>query len=148
MGNDTPSPFEQAIDGWNLGSGDFANRVRESLTPASGRPNQRNSRRTAPLQLPQVAQTIGDVLEVDPVVFSARGSRHLARALLAYLSRCYTDATLGQLAQHMGLSRADSVPTPIRRVTESPADSELRQQLRQVQLALGVPARRPKFSPG
>ena len=48
------------------------------------------------------------------------------------------DATLVQLAESLGLSRPDSVPTQIRRVTPSAPDSELRRQLGRLQTALGL----------
>ena len=123
-----PSPFENAIDGWILGSANFADRIREWMTPANRRPSAKKRRRKGTIPSHQLLQTICSVLEVDPMVLSARGSRHPARALLAYLGRSATDATLGQLAEQLGLSRADSVPAQIRRVSRSAANSELRRQ--------------------
>jgi hypothetical protein len=79
-----------------------------------------------------------DVLHVDPVVLSTRGSRHPARALVAYLNRYATDTTLRQIAEQLGLSRPDSVPCQIRRITRSAPNSEIRRQLTLVEAALGV----------
>ena len=132
------SPFEQAIDGWILGSESFADRVRELLQPEDRRPSAKKGRRKARITQEQIVQTVCDVLEVDPVVLSTRGSRHPARALVAYLSRYATDSTLTQIAEQLGLSRADCVPNQIRRITRSPLTSELRRQLDLVEAALGL----------
>lgn len=132
------SPFEQAIDGWILGSASFADRMREVLVPNDRRPSARKWRRKVSITQEQIVETVCNVLEVDPVVLSTRGSRHSARALVAYLSRCATDSTLAQIAEQLGLSRADSVPTQIRRITQSPPASELRRQLSLVKAALGL----------
>ena len=133
-----PSPFEQAIDGWILGSDRFADRVRAFVSPVERRPESKKGRRKATIQQPRLVQMICDLLEVDPHILSSRGNRHPARALVAYLSRSLTDVTLAQLAQQLGLSRPDSVPTQIRRVTQAPPNSELRRQLQMLQNALGV----------
>lgn len=138
LGQPVASPFEQAIDGWILGSESFADRVRQWITPPTRRPDAKRARRKAALRREDVAKTICEVLDFDPKLLSARGNRHPARALFAYVSRCFTDVTLGELAEQLGLSRADSVPTQIRRVLESPPDSKLRHQLELVQNILGV----------
>jgi hypothetical protein len=132
------SPFDQAIDGWILGSESFAERIRELLSPAHRRPSGKKERRKAPLTQAAVAEAICGVLEVAPQVLSARGSRHPARALFAYLSRCFTDATLSEVAERLGLTRADCVPAQVRRVVNSAPDSELRRQLRLLENALGI----------
>jgi putative transposase len=131
----TTSPFENAIDGWILGSANFADHVRELISPTHRRPSARRGRHKVIIPYARIAETVCNVLEVDPIVLSTRRSRHPARALVAYLSRCATDVTLAQLAEQLGLARADSVPTQIRRVIQSAPTSELRRQLH---LALGL----------
>ena len=44
-----------------------------------------------------------------------RGSRHPARATMAYLARRHTVATNGALTETLGLSRLESVPNLTRR---------------------------------
>ena len=132
------SPFEVAIDGWILGSERFAVRVRELISPSSRQPTATKARRTMPIEKDQLLQTVCEVLDITPAALSARGKRHPARALFAYLGYCHTDATLNELAERLGLSRADSVPAHIRRVRESAPTSELRRKLALLQRALGV----------
>jgi len=49
------------------------------------------------------------------VRMSRRGSRHEARAALAYLARRHTVATNASLAEVLGVSRPDPVPKLMRR---------------------------------
>ena len=133
------SPFAQAIDGWILGSERFAERVREWISPSSRQATARKARRKMPLGQDQLLQVVCQVLEVIPSALAAHGSRHPAQAVFAYLGHSATDATLSQLARQLGLSPPDSVPTQIRRVTQSPPQSEVRRQLALVQAdALGL----------
>jgi hypothetical protein len=132
------SPFDQAIDGWILGSESFAERIRASLSPAYRRPSGKKERRKVPLTKAAVSDAICSVLDVTPQELSARGSRHPARALFAYLCRCFTDATLSEVAERLGLTRADCVPAQVRRVVNSAPESELRRQLGLLENALGI----------
>jgi hypothetical protein len=52
---------------------------------------------------------------VEPALLSKRHDPHRARAVAAWLSRRHTEATLGELAEWLGLSLADSVPNLTRR---------------------------------
>ena len=45
-----------------------------------------------------------------------RHDRHIARAMAAWLCRRHTEATLSELAVRLGQSRADSVPSLVRRM--------------------------------
>lgn len=112
--------------------------MRELLLPTDRRPAAKRSRRKTRVTQEQIIQTVCDVLDVDPVELSTCGSRHPARSLVAYLSRSVTDSTLSQIAEQLGLSRADCVPTQIRKITNSPPTSELRRQLHLVESALGL----------
>ena len=47
---------------------------------------------------------------------SRRGDPHLARAAAGWLCRRHTETSLSQLADSLGLSRADSVPNLTRRL--------------------------------
>ena len=134
----TASPFDHAIDGWILGSLVFADRIREQMTPAIRRPSARKRRRRRTIPCDQLIQAICTVPEVDPVILSTPSSRHPARALLAYLGRTTTEATLAQLANQLGLPRPDTVPSQIRRVSQSAPNSDLRRQLQSLERALGI----------
>ena len=112
--------------------------MRELVLPEARRPSAGTQRRRVSVTQEQIVQTVCNVCEVDPVVLSTRGSRHPARALVAYLCRCATDTTLAEIAEQLGLSRADSVPTQIRRITQSLPSSELRQKLKLIEAALGL----------
>jgi len=133
-----PSPFDKAIDGWILGSEQFADRVHAIISPDSQQPTPTKARNRMPLKKEQLLETLCDVFDIAPAALSTRGNRHPARAIFAYLGYFQTGATLIELAEGLGLSRADSVPTQIRRVVESPPNSELRLQLARVQTALGM----------
>jgi REP element-mobilizing transposase RayT len=100
------SPFEQATDGWILGSASFAERMRELLLSEVRRPSAKTQRLKVSVTREQIVQTVCNVCDVDPVVLSTRGSRHPARALVAYLGRCATDTTFAQIAEQLGLSGA------------------------------------------
>jgi len=70
-------------------------------------------------------------IEVDRAELRRRGSRHPARAALAYLARSRTAATNGELAPVLGLSRAESVPNLTRRFAVwLTTDASVREQLR------------------
>jgi len=45
-----------------------------------------------------------------------RHDRHIARSMAAWLCRRHTEATLSELAGRLGQSRADSVPSLVRRM--------------------------------
>ena len=65
---------------------------------------------------------------------SRRGSRHEARAALAYLAREYTAATHGELAELLGVSRPDSVPNLTRRFSRWLAQRrEVRERLKELE---------------
>jgi hypothetical protein len=53
---------------------------------------------------------------LDDAALSRRHDPHLARAVAAWLCRRHTEASLRELAEWLGLSRADSVPNLTRRL--------------------------------
>jgi REP element-mobilizing transposase RayT len=133
-----PSPFDQAIDGWILGSAGFAERVRELISPASRQPTAKNAQRRVRISTAKLLEGIYEVFDIDPSLITARGSRHPARGVFAYLAHCHTDATLRQLAEQLGLSRYDSVPTQIRRVTRASRHSDIRRDVARIEAVLGL----------
>jgi len=56
-----------------------------------------------------------DFYDVEPALLAKRHDPHMARAVAAWLCHRRTEATLGELAEWLGLSRADSVPNLTRR---------------------------------
>jgi hypothetical protein len=63
-----------------------------------------------------------------------RGSRHDARAALAYLAREHTAATHGELAELLGVSRPDCVPNLTRRFADWLTERQgVRERLRELE---------------
>jgi chromosomal replication initiation ATPase DnaA len=59
---------------------------------------------------------VAEYYGLEPSSLRRRHDHHIARAVAAWLCRRYTEASLRDLAVHLGLSRADSVPNLTRRV--------------------------------
>jgi hypothetical protein len=66
-----------------------------------------------------VFRVVADYYELEEGAFGRRYDRHLGRALAAWLCRRHTEATLCELAERLGLARAESVPNLTRRVDEA-----------------------------
>jgi len=79
------------------------------------RERRRESRLIQGPTLSRVSEVVCALYEVDRAERRHRGSRHPARAALAYLARSRTAATNAELAAVLGLSRAESVPNLTRR---------------------------------
>jgi hypothetical protein len=62
--------------------------------------------------------------QAEVAELSRRGSRNEARAALAHMARERTHATRGELAELLGVSRADSVPNLTRRFARRLAQRE------------------------
>jgi hypothetical protein len=79
----------------------------------------------------RVVEIVCAYYEIERTELSRRGSRHPARATLAYLARSRTMSTNADLAVTLGLSRAECVPNLTRRFTASlAADAKVRRQLK------------------
>jgi hypothetical protein len=76
---------------------------------------ERESRLLQSLPLSRVIATVCAYFEIEDTELSSRGSRHPARAALAYLARSRTMSTNTELATILGLSRAECVPNLTRR---------------------------------
>jgi hypothetical protein len=79
-----------------------------------GKPRQQQRRELRLLQclpISRVSEVVCAFFEIERAELSLRGSRHPARAALAYLARSRTVATNAELAPMLGVSRAESVPT-------------------------------------
>jgi hypothetical protein len=110
-----PAPFGQAIGGWILGSDAFVARLRKLAAAIPSKTPVAEARQLASLDPKRVLAAVVDFYPVEPALLAKRHDPHVARAVGAWLCRRHTEATLGELAEWLGLSRADSVPNLTRR---------------------------------
>ena len=110
-----PSPFAHAIDGWILGSAEFAQKIRALISPASHEPALLRQRRVAPCTFAEILSAVCEYYGVLATDLARRGSRHPARTALATLARAHSSCTFAELAQRLGLARRDCVPNLFRR---------------------------------
>jgi REP element-mobilizing transposase RayT len=118
------SPWSGAHHGWILGSQEFAERMGELVRGSPPRERRREWRSIQGMDLGRVCEVVCREYEVDLSELSRRGSRHEARAALAYLARRRTTASHGRLAELLGVSRPDSVPNLTRRFSRWLAQRE------------------------
>ena len=98
------------------------------------RERRRESRLLQSLPLSRVIATVCAHFEIEETELSRRGSRHPARATLAYLARSRSMSTNTELATTLGLSRAECVPNLTRRFAARLAtDAKARRQLRSLE---------------
>jgi hypothetical protein len=112
----TPPPFHQAVGGWILGSEEFVARLRKLAGATVSKTPIPEARRLASLDPKRILAAVADFYEVEPALLAKRHDPHVARAVAAWLCRRHTEATLAELAEWLGLSRADSVPNLTRRL--------------------------------
>jgi REP element-mobilizing transposase RayT len=125
------SPWAEAHHGWILGSRAFLDRVRAMVRGEPPRERRRESRMIQGHPLSHVSEVVCGFYGIDRAELSRRGTRHPARAALAYVARRRTVATNAELARVLGLSRPESVPNLTRRFAAWLATSrEVRKQLR------------------
>jgi REP element-mobilizing transposase RayT len=113
-----PPPWSEARHGWALGGPDFASRLRELVREQPPRERRRESRDVQGVNLRRVCEVVCYSYQVEPSEIGRRGSRHEARAALAYLARRHTTAANSELAEILGVSRPDSVPNLTRRFAD------------------------------
>ena len=134
------SPWKEAYHGWILGSGSFIERVRAMVRGEPSGNRRKESRLLHSLPLSRVCEVVCASYEIEPKELSRRGSRHPARAALAYLARSRTTATNTELATVLGLSRAESTPNLTRRFGAWLAsDAKLRRKLKNLNERLDEP---------
>jgi len=68
------------------------------------------------LELTRSFAAVAEFYGLDGSSLSRRHDRNLARAVAAWLCRRFTEASLRQLAEWLGLSPADGVPNLTRRL--------------------------------
>jgi hypothetical protein len=117
------SPFRETFGGRVLGSTAFIERLRALAGPASSDPPLREARQLAALDAGAVLSAVTEYYDLDEGSLTRRHDRHIARAMAAWLCRRHTEATLRELASRLGLSRADSVPSLVRRLESRLASS-------------------------
>ena len=111
-----PPPFREAFGGWVLGSERFVARLRNQAGPILSNPPVAEARQLASLDPKRILAAVADFYGLDDAALSRRHDPHLARAVAAWLCRRHTEASLRELAEWLGLSRADSVPNLTRRL--------------------------------
>jgi REP element-mobilizing transposase RayT len=137
LASPVPSPFDQAANGWILGSDAFVERIRGAISPDSNEPSSLAARFLPPRTLQQVIEATCEVCDVSPEQLRVRYGRNLARPIVAYLGQRLSSAKLADLAEVLGLGRRDSVPNLIRRAQQAPPHSPLRVRLERVTQRLG-----------
>ena len=103
------------MGGWILGSDAFVARLRTLVTASPPKAPVAEARQLASLDPKRVLAAVADFYDVEPALLAKRHDPHMARALSAWLCRRHTEATLLELAEWLGLSRADIVPNLTRR---------------------------------
>jgi REP element-mobilizing transposase RayT len=133
------SPWLDAHHGWILGSDVFLQRVRGMIRGAPQRERRREWRVTQGVTLSRVCDVVCASYGIAPSELGQRGSRHIARAALAYLARRRTIATNAQLMDILGLSRPESVPNLTRRFAAlMVADKGIRRHYERLERELDV----------
>jgi putative transposase len=136
------SPWMEAYHGWILGSRAFIDRVGAMVRGKPHWQRRREARLLQGLPLSRVSDVVCEVYEIESSELGLRGSRHPARAALAYAARARTVATNAELAVILGVSRAESVPNLTRRFGAWLAtDAKVRAQLRQIEEQLYEPGK-------
>ena len=134
------SPWSEAFHGWILGSQKFVDRVRALVQHQPQRDRRREARQVRALSISRVNEVVCAEYGIDESELSRRGSRHPARAAMAYLARRHTVATNSDLVPILGVSRAESVPNLTRRFEALlSSDSRVRKQLNRVEAELSEP---------
>jgi hypothetical protein len=110
------SPFREAFGGWIVGSERFVARLPNLADAVRSNPPVPEARRLAGLDPKQIIAAVAEFYGLERAWLSRRGDPHLARPVAAWLCRRETEASLRQLADWLGLSRADSVPNLTRRL--------------------------------
>ncbi len=112
------SPFREAFGGWILGSEGFVDRLRSLAGTVQSNPPAPEARQLAGLDPKRILAAVAEFYGLETTALSRRHDPHLARPVAAWLCRRHTVVSLRQLAEWLGLSRADSVPNLTRRLDE------------------------------
>jgi hypothetical protein len=111
-----PNPFLNAIDGWILGSQEFVEWLRERVDLTQSPADMPNLRRFLTVSLPDLLARVSQYYSIPAAQVLHRRTRHISRAVVAWLSRRYTRSTRKQLARFLNLRHPESVTNLIRKV--------------------------------
>ena len=141
------SPFRETFGGWVLGSHDFVERLRDLAGPLTSDPPLRESRQLAGLDPGDVLAAVTEYYGLEAGAMTRRHDRHIARSVAAWLCRRHTEATLSELAGLLGQSRADSVPSLVRRMeARLRSRSQLAKDVKAIVALLSAAPRRPAMT--
>jgi hypothetical protein len=93
------SPWTGAHHGWILGSQKFVDCIRAMVSKQPQRDRRREATQVRGLSIARVSEVVCAEYGIEPLELSERGSRHPARAAMAYLARRHTTATNGELTE-------------------------------------------------
>jgi hypothetical protein len=123
-----PAPFREAVGGWILGSERFVVRLRNHARSIASNRTLAEAQQLAALDPKRIFAAVAEFYNVEAKALSRRHDPRLARAAAAWLCRRHTEASLRELAERLGPSRADSVPNLTRwleaRLNASPQVSD------------------------
>ncbi len=134
-------PWKAAHQGWILGSRVFADQVGAMVRGEARRDLRRESRLARGHSLERAREVVCAAYGIVASELGRRGSRHPARAALAYLARRCTAATNAELMGVLGVSRPESVPNLTRRYASwLSSDADVRRDYRRLEDELDGPS--------
>jgi REP element-mobilizing transposase RayT len=115
------------VDGWIIGSEEFAQRIRRAVSPENKEPKVLRVRNRPNLTLAEIVNAVTDEFQIEAETLSRKSSRHIGRSLLALIASQYSTATHQDIANVLGLANRHSVPHVIQRAkTNSSRESQRR----------------------
>ena len=123
------------VDGWIIGSEQFARQIRKMVSPESEEPNVLRTRLRPNLTLDEVVHAVSAEYNLRPERLSRKSSRHPARQMVALLASQYSTARLKDIASTLGLAGRDSIHKAIQRANAN-ASNEFQVRLAAIQLSL------------
>ena len=109
------NPLASAIDGWLIGSPQFAQRIQKMMESPKYADEVPAARRLNSLLLPEVLEQTADYFDVEVASFARKHSKQQSRDVAAWLARRLTTATLRELTDPFGLGHPDSVRSLLNR---------------------------------
>jgi len=132
-----PSPFAEAYQGWILGSQEFVDRLRARVRPDDLDREVPQARPLRSLSISAVLRVVAEHFGIAEEAMRQRSRNAEVRAVAAWLAKRYTSATLRQLAEHLGLGRAQSVGNLTRRIELTlPSSRKLRRNIKTIEAKL------------
>ncbi|HID76049.1 MAG TPA: hypothetical protein EYP56_08645, partial [Planctomycetaceae bacterium] len=133
-----PSPFEDAVQGWILGSRKFVDRLRRMVEHRDPQLEVPRDRSLRSLDVSVIWEVVTAHYGVDEERLRQRRQHTEARSVAAWLAKRHTQATLGELAGRLGLGCAQSVGNLTRRVDTALVNPNVANR----DCRMGIPARR------